>query len=113
MEILHRALIDTCHVARYNMPVIKSFKDKHTEQVYVTGRSKRLPADILQRARRRLEYVDLATCLDDLKTPPGNRLHALSRERAGQHAIAINDQWRICFRFEQSDAYDVEITDYH
>jgi len=60
-----------------------------------------------------LEYIDLATRLDDLKVPPGNRLHALGRERAGQHAIAVNDQWRICFRFVDGDAYDVEITDYH
>ena len=62
---------------------------------------------------RRLEYIDLATRLDDLKVPPGNRLHALERERAGQHAISVNDQWRICFRFVDGDAYDVEIADYH
>jgi proteic killer suppression protein len=100
-------------VTRYNILVIKTFKDKHTQQLYATGKSRRLPADVLQRARRRLEYVDLATCLDDLKVPPSNRLHALSRDRAGQYAISINDQWRICFRFERGDAYDVEITDYH
>jgi len=98
---------------RYNSSVIKSFKDKHTEQLYRTGSSKRLPADLLRRARRRLEYIDLATCLDDLKTPPSNRLHALTRNRAGQHSISVNDQWRICFHFEKGDAYDVEITDYH
>ena len=62
---------------------------------------------------RRLEYVDLATGLDDLKVPPGNRLHELERDRQGQHSISINDQWRICFRFVDGDAYDVEITDYH
>jgi proteic killer suppression protein len=100
-------------VTRYNATVIKTFKDKHTQQLYATGKSKRLPADVLQRARRRLEYVDLAACLDDLKVPPSNRLHALSRDRAGQHSISINDQWRICFRFETGDAYDVEIADYH
>ena len=100
-------------MTRYNVPVIKTFKDKHTQQLYATGKSKRLPADVLQRARRRLEYVDLAACLDDLKVPPSNRLHALSRDRAGQYSISINDQWRICFRFETGDAYDVEITDYH
>ena len=105
--------LDTCHVTRYNIPVIKTFRDKHTQQLYVTGKSKRLPADVLQRARRRLEYVDLATCLDDLKVPPSNRLHALSRDRDGQQSISINDQWPICFRFEKGDAYDVEITDYH
>ena len=106
-------VLDLCHVTRYNMPVIKTFKDRHTQQVFETGKSKRLPADLLQRARRRLEYVDLATCLDDLKMPPSNHLHALTRDRAGQHSISINDQWRICFRFDKHDAYDVEITDYH
>ncbi len=55
----------------------------------------------------------MATRLDDLKVPPGNRLHALERERKGQHSISVNDQWRICFRFEDGDAYDVEISDYH
>jgi proteic killer suppression protein len=93
--------------------VVRSFRDKHTEQLYATGKSKRLPADLLRRASRRLEYIDLATCIDDLKVPPSNRLHALSRDRAGQYSISINDQWRICFRFEKGDAYDVEITDYH
>ncbi len=95
------------------MVVIKTFKDKHTQQLYAVGKSKKLPADLLRRARRRLEYIDLATCLDDLKVPPSNRLHALGRERAGQHSISINDQWRICFTFENGDVYDVEITDYH
>lgn len=65
------------------------------------------------RAARKLEYVDLATSLDDLKVPPGNRLHRLEGDREGQYAIAINDQWRICFRFEGGDAYDVEVCDYH
>jgi len=100
-------------VTRYNIPVIKTFKDKYTQQLYTSGKLKRLPADLLQRARRRLEYIDLATCIDDLKVPPSNRLHALSLDRAGQYSISINDQWRICFRFEDGDAYDVEITDYH
>ncbi len=93
--------------------MIKTFADRHTRELYVTGTSKRFSADLARRARRKLEYIDLATRLDDLKVPPGNRLHALARERAGQHAISINDQWRVCFRFVDSDAYDVEITDYH
>ncbi len=64
---------------------------------------------------RKLEYIDLATGLDDLKVPPSNRLHELEleRERKGQYSIAVNDQWRICFRFVDGDAYDVELTDYH
>jgi proteic killer suppression protein len=93
--------------------MIKTFADKHARDLYLTGRSKRLPADVLRRAVRRLEYIDLATTLEDLMTPPGNRLHALKRDRQGQHAIAVNDQWRICFRFEAGDAFEVEITDYH
>lgn len=87
--------------------------DRHTQGLYTTGKSRRLPADVVKRARRKLEYIDLVARLDDLKVPPGNRLHALERERAGQHAISVNDQWRICFRFADGDAYDVEITDYH
>jgi len=93
--------------------MIKTFADKETQQVYVVGRSKRLPPNLLRRAIRRLEYIDLAISLNDLRVPPSNRLHALKGNREGQHAIAINDQWRICFRFYDGDAYDVEITDYH
>ena len=93
--------------------MIKTFADKHTQDLYATGRSKRFPPDIARRATRKLEYIDLATHLDDLKVPPGNRLHHLGRDREGQHAISVNDQWRICFRFFDGDAYDVEITDYH
>lgn len=93
--------------------MIKSFADKHSRYLFITGTSRRLPADIIRRAMRRLEYVHLATKLDDLRVPASNRLHALRRDRMGQHAIAINDQWRICFRFEDGDAYDVEVTDYH
>jgi len=97
----------------YARRVIKTFADKMTQEVYTTGKSKRFPPDVAKRARRKLEYVDLATCLEDLKVPPGNRLHSLGRERKGQHAIRINDQWRVCFRFVDGDAYDVEIADYH
>ncbi len=97
----------------YIIAVIKTFADKHTRELFDTGQSKRLPADLLKRAIRRLEYVDLAVRLDDLKVPPSNRLHGLKGDREGQHSISINDQWRICFRFVDGDAYDVEITDYH
>lgn len=93
--------------------MIKTFADRHTQEVYETGRSRRLPPEIRRRARRKLEYVDLATRIDDLRVPPGNRLHKLGKDRRGQVAIAINDQWRICFRFEDGDAYEVEIADYH
>lgn len=93
--------------------MIKTFADKRTQELYVTGKAKRFPVDISQRAARKLEYLDLAVHLDDLKVPPGNRLHALTGNRKGQHAIAVNDQWRICFLFTEGDAYDVEICDYH
>ena len=93
--------------------MIKTFADKHTQEIYVTGRSKRLRPDITRRARLKLEYVDVASRLEDLKTPPGNKLHQLGQDREGQHAIRINDQWRVCFRFVDGDAFDVEITDYH
>jgi len=93
--------------------MIKTFADKETLELYETGKSKRLPHDIRRRAMRRLEYLDLANGLEDLKVPPSNRLHELRRERKGQYSISVNDQWRICFRFEEGDAYDVELTDYH
>jgi toxin HigB-1 len=93
--------------------MIKTFADKETQQVFVAGKSKRLPPDLLRRAIRRLEYIDLAKTLNDLKVPPSNRLHTLKGDREGHYSISINDQWRICFRFTEGDAYDVEITDYH
>jgi proteic killer suppression protein len=93
--------------------MIRTFADQHTRLLYETGRSRRLPPDIVRRAIRKLEYIDLATGLNDLRVPPGNRLHALEGDRMGQYSISINDQWRICFRLVDTEAYDVEITDYH
>jgi len=93
--------------------MIKTFADRHTKELYETGKSKRLPPAIWKRTLRKLEYIDLATGLDDLKVPPSNRLHELERDRKGQFSISMNDQWRICFRFVDGDAYDVELTDYH
>lgn len=93
--------------------MIKTFADRRTQELYATGRTKRFPADLAKRAARRLEYLDLAARLDDLRVPRSNRLHALSGDRKGQHSISINDQWRICFRFVDGDAYDVEICDCH
>jgi toxin HigB-1 len=93
--------------------VTKTFADWRTQELYTTGKTKRFPADLAKRAARRLEYLDLATRLDDLRVPPSNRLHALSGDRKGQYSISINDQWRICFRFVDGDAYDVEICDCH
>ena len=93
--------------------MIKTFADRRTKELYETGKAKRFPPDVAKRAARKLEYVDLATALDDLRIPPGNRLHALEGDRKGQHSISINDQRRICFSFEDGDAYDVEVCDYH
>ena len=93
--------------------MIKTFADKHTRDLFITGKSKKFQPDILKRAIRRLEYIDFATCIEDLKVPPSNHLHALKDNKEGQYAISVNDQWRICFRFVNGDAYDVEITDYH
>ena len=105
--------LDTRHVPRYSRSVIRSFADSQAEVLYVTGRSRRLPPEIAKRAVRRLEQLNAATGLADLKVPPSNRLHELERERQGQYSIAVNDQWRICFRFEDGDAFDVEVCDYH
>ncbi|MFT4861220.1 MAG: proteic killer suppression protein [Pseudohongiellaceae bacterium] len=90
-----------------------TFADKHTKELYQRGKSRKIPPDVLSRAVRKLEYVNIATSLVDLKAPLGNGLHQLSGDRKGQYSITINDQWRICFRFEDGDAYDVEFCDYH
>ena len=93
--------------------MIKTFADKRTKELYEGGRSKRFPPGIWERALRKLEYLDLATSITDLKVPPSNRLHKLERDRAGQYSISVNDQWRIFFRFDAGDAYDVEMIDSH
>jgi proteic killer suppression protein len=93
--------------------MIRSFADKETESLFATGRSRRLPPDILRRALSRLKYLHIAARPEDLREPLSNRLEALKGDRAGQWSIRINDQWRVCFRFENGDAFDVEIVDYH
>jgi len=93
--------------------MIKTFADKETQQLFTAGKSKRLPPNLIRRAIRRLDYINLATTLNDLRVPPSNRLHALTGDRCGQFSVSVNEQWRICFRFIDGDAYDVGITDYH
>ena len=93
--------------------MIKTFLDKETEKIFNRQGSRKLPNDIQHLARRKLIVLDAATELNTLRVPPGNRLEALKGNRKGQHSIRINNQWRICFRWETGDAYDVEITDYH
>lgn len=91
----------------------RSFANVDTESIAAGMRSRKLPADIQQRAQRRMKLLAAAVSLDELGELPGNRLHALRDDRAGQHSISINMQWRICFVWKDGDAYDVEITDYH
>jgi proteic killer suppression protein len=93
--------------------MIKTFADRHTRDLYTKSRSARFPQEIWRRAFLKLGYIDLAATLGDLRVPPSNRLHALAGDREGLHSISINDQWRICFRWLDGDAYDVEVTDYH
>lgn len=93
--------------------MIRSFRCKETERIWQGERSRKFPADIQDRALRKLRQVDAAHTVEDLRNPPGNRLEALKGARAGQMSIRINDQWRICFRWTDHDAHEVEIVDYH
>jgi proteic killer suppression protein len=93
--------------------MIKSFRDSETERVFDRRFSRRLPNDIQTVALRKLRMLTNAVDLVDLRCPPANRLEKLSGDRAGQHRIRINDQWRICFRWRGGNAHEVEICDYH
>ena len=93
--------------------MILSFASNETERIWNGQRSRRYPPDIQNRALAKLALLHAADFLDDLRNPPGNRLHDLNDDRAGQHSISINKQWRICFRWKDGNAYDVEIVDYH
>jgi proteic killer suppression protein len=93
--------------------VIRTFKDKETKKVFERQWSRKLPADIQDKAYQRLVMLHKSSNLRDLRIPPGNRLEKLSGDRSGQWSIRINDQWRICFEWHDDDAYNVEITDYH
>lgn len=93
--------------------MIRSFADSETERFYTTGKSRRFPPDIHRRAAMRLVQLNAATQPEDLRLPPSNRLEALKGDRIGLWSVRINDQWRVCFRFENEDAFDVEIVDYH
>ena len=93
--------------------MIRTFRDKQTEKVFLRERSRKLSPDVQRIALRKLAMLDAAQAIQDLRVPPGNRLEKLSRDREGQYSIRINDQWRVCFRWEEGNAYDVEITDFH
>jgi proteic killer suppression protein len=96
--------------------VIRSFRNRLAEDLFhdrTTAASRRFPADLRRAAQRKLQYVNAAARLRDLAVPPGNRLEALKGDRRGHHAIRINDQWRIVFRWDDTGVLDVEVTDYH
>ena len=93
--------------------MIKSFACRDTEKVWNGLKVRAFPGDIQNRALRKLRQLDAAQTADDLKNPPGNRLEALKGNRKGQMSIRINDQWRICFVWQENEAHDVEIVDYH
>lgn len=93
--------------------MIQTFANAETEDFFVTGKSRRLPSEILKRAAMRLNQLHSAFELNDLRLPPSNHLEVLSGNRMGQWSIRINQQWRVCFNFENGDAFNVEIVDYH
>jgi proteic killer suppression protein len=93
--------------------MIKTFADKETEKLFNRTVSRKLPQNIQLAARMKLEILDAAEVIQDLRVPPGNRLEKLTGDRKGQYSIRINDQWRICFVWHHENAYAVEIVDYH
>ena len=93
--------------------MIRTFKDKQTERLFEREHARKLPADLQRPALRKLRMLNRAANLDDLRVPPANRLEKLKGDRVGHYSIRINDQWRLCFHWRGSDAFDVEITDYH
>ncbi len=93
--------------------MIVSFNSEEAARIWAGEVSRKLPQDIQRAALRKMEILNAAVDVTDLRTPPGNRLEALKRDRAGQYSIRINDQWRICFVWREANAHDVEIVDYH
>ena len=93
--------------------MIRSFADRNTERLWRREPVRHFPADLRRVMLRKLVQIDAAIRLDELRLPPGNRLEKLHRDRVGQQSIRVNDQWRVCFRWTDGDAHDVEIVDYH
>jgi toxin HigB-1 len=93
--------------------MIKTFRCKHTEKVFLREPTSKFSQDIGRKALRKLLILDAAERLDDLRVPPGNQLEKLSEDRQGQYSVRVNEQWRICFRCEDGDAFEIEIVDYH
>ena len=98
---------------RYYEYMIKTFADRNTETLFNTAKSRKYPQDILKRAITRLNWIDTASMVEDLKVPPSNHLEKLKSDREGQYSIRINNQYRVCFIFENGNAFDVKIVDYH
>jgi proteic killer suppression protein len=98
---------------RYNWPMIVSYADKTTERIFNMQPIKRIHPQVLAKAKDKLDMIERATALEDLKVPPGNKLEPLKGDRAGQHSIRVNDQWRICFTWKGREAHGVEFCDYH
>lgn len=105
--------LDVINAERYVYLVIRSFSGKETEKLFRRERTRALPSALCRVALRKLVQLDAADVLSDLKVPPGNRLERLRGERAGQYSIRVNQRWRICFRWREGDAHDVEVVDYH
>jgi len=107
------SILDTSNAGRYHGVMIRSFRDLETERVFDRRGSTRFPPDISRTALKKLLMLDAAESLSDLRVPPGNRLERLSGDQKELHSIRINDQWRICFRWKDGDALDVEVVDCH
>jgi len=105
--------IDVIIGERYYRAMIKTFADKRTAALFAGLKVRQFSGQWERVARKKLDLIHAATTIDFLRVPPGNRLERLSGDRQRQWSIRINDQWRVCFRFEGGDAYDVEIIDYH
>jgi proteic killer suppression protein len=93
--------------------MIASFRDKETERLWLSGESRRMPADPVRRAFKKLAILNAAITLENLKVPPGNQLVALRGDRTGQYRVRLNDRYRICFSWRDGNAFNVEIVDYH
>ena len=93
--------------------MIRSFKDRDTQKLFERKHVRKFPPEIHRRAKRKLNVIDAASTLEDLNASPGNRLERLTGNRTGQWSIRVNDQWRICFNWQNGDALHVELTDYH
>jgi len=106
-------VLDNSNVLHYYILMIVTFYDNDTKKIFEGISSNKYPNEIQRNARKKLYHLHSAITFNDLRIPPGNRLHSLKGKRKGQHAICINDQWRICFTWKDNNAYKVEITDYH